>query len=118
MMPAPRTAPLRHEVERALPSRPFAIELWDGTRVPAENAYAPTFALRSPEALGHIIRAPGQLGVGRAYVSGAIDVDSVEDALSLLDSWSPPAIDARAKARIAAGAVRAGALRSVPKVPD
>ncbi|MDX6683967.1 MAG: cyclopropane-fatty-acyl-phospholipid synthase, partial [Baekduia sp.] len=30
----------------------------------------------------------------------------------------PPAIDARAKARIAAGAVRAGALRSVPHVPD
>jgi len=111
------TAPLREVLEAALPERPFTIRLWDGTAVPSVNG-GPTFTLHSPEALGHILRAPGQLGVGRAYVTGALEVDSVEAALELLDGWSPPPIDARSRARLAAAAVRAGALRSVPRVPD
>ncbi|HET8953966.1 MAG TPA: cyclopropane-fatty-acyl-phospholipid synthase family protein [Solirubrobacteraceae bacterium] len=111
------TAPLREALESALPDRPFRIELWDGSALASTDG-GPTFALRSPQALGHVLRAPGQLGVGRAYVSGAIEVDDVEAALALLDSWSPPPIEVRDKARIAAAAVRAGALRSVPHVPD
>jgi cyclopropane-fatty-acyl-phospholipid synthase len=111
------TAPLREALESALPDRPFRIELWDGSALASTDS-GPTFALRSPQALGHVLRAPGQLGVGRAYVSGALDVDDVEAALGLLDSWSPPPIELRERARIAAAAVRAGALRSVPHVPD
>ena len=111
------TAPLREALEGALPERPFRVELWDGTAVPSTDG-GPTFSLRSPEALGHVLRSPGQLGVGRAYVSGALDVDDVEGALALLDSWKPPSIEVRDRARIAAAAVRAGALRSVPHVPD
>ena len=65
-----------------------------------------------------MLRAPGQLGVGRAYVTGALEVDDVDAALALLDGWSPPPIELRDRARIAAAAVRAGALRSVPHVPD
>ena len=112
------TAPLRAALEAALPQRPFRIELWDGTALPSSGGGGPTFTLRSPQALGHVLRSPGQLGVGRAYVAGALDVDDVEAALELLDTWSPPPVDARARARIAAGAVRAGGLRSVPRVPD
>jgi cyclopropane-fatty-acyl-phospholipid synthase len=78
----------------------------------------PTFWLRSPQALGHVLRSPGQLGMGRAYVSGAIDVDSIDAALELLDTWNAPPLVVRAQAKIAAAAVRAGALRSVPRVPD
>ena len=90
-----------------------------GTARPLDSTDGgPTFSLRSPQALGHVLRSPGQLGVGRAYVSGALDVDDVEAALALLDSWSPPPVDPRDRARIAAAAVRAGALRSVPHVPD
>jgi cyclopropane-fatty-acyl-phospholipid synthase len=111
------TAPLREALAHALPDRPFRIELWDGTALPARDG-GPTFFLRSPQALGHILRSPGQLGVGRAYVSGAIDVDSIDAALELLDTWNAPPLDMRAKAEIAAAAVRAGALRSVPRVPD
>jgi len=80
------TAPLREALEGALPERPFRVELWDGTAVPSTDG-GPTFSLRSPQALGHVLRSPGQLGVGRAYVSGALDVDDVEGALALLDSW-------------------------------
>src|SRR5204863_4295575 len=51
-------------------------------------------------------------------VIGAIDVDSIDGALELLDTWKAPPIDVRSRARIVAAAVRAGALRSVPHVPD
>ena len=116
-MSAAATAPLREALDAALPERPFSVRLWDGTGLESANG-GPTFTVRSPQALGHILRAPGQLGVGRAYVTGALDVDSVDAALELLDEWKPPPVDARARARLAAAAVRAGALRSVPRVPD
>jgi cyclopropane-fatty-acyl-phospholipid synthase len=112
-----RTAPLRDALAQALPERPFRLELWDGTALPSTNGAGPTFRLRSPVALGHALRAPGQLGLGRAYVSGALEVDDVDAALDLLDGWSAPPLDARAKARLAAGAVRAGALGALPRVP-
>jgi cyclopropane-fatty-acyl-phospholipid synthase len=108
---------LRSALAEALPERPFRLELWDGSALPATDGAGPTFRLHSPLALAHVLRAPGQLGLGRAYVSGAIDVDDVEGALELLDNWHPPPLDARAKARIAAGAVRAGALRRLPRTP-
>src|SRR3954454_9661178 len=92
--------------------------MWDGTELPSTNgAGGPTFSLRSPRALAHMLRAPGQLGLGRAYVAGDLDVDDVEAALDLLDSWDAPPLDASAKAGIAVGAVRAGAWRSVPRAP-
>jgi cyclopropane-fatty-acyl-phospholipid synthase len=110
------TLPLREALAEALPERPFHLELWDGTALPATNgAGGPTFRLRSPRALGHLLRAPGQLGLGRAYVSGEIEVDDMDAVLGLLDGYAVPPLDARSKARLAAGAVRAGALRWVPR---
>ena len=112
------TLPLREVLAEALPERPFRLELWDGSALPPTNGHGElTFRLRSPRVLGHVLRAPGQLGLGRAYVSGEIEVDDMDAALELLDGYSVPPLDARGKARLAAAAVRAGALRSVPRVP-
>ncbi len=111
------TGELRSALADALPDRPFAVELWDGSTLAPTNGGGPTFRVTSPEALGHLLRAPGQLGLGRAYVSGGIDVDDMDEALALLAHWSPGPIDNRSKGRIALAAVRAGALRSVPQVP-
>jgi cyclopropane-fatty-acyl-phospholipid synthase len=112
------TASLREALARALPDRPFRVALWDGSTVPSTNgAGGPTFIVRSPRALGHVLRAPGQLGLGRGYVSGEIEVDDMDAVLELLDGYSVPPLDARGKARLAAAAVRAGAWRSVPRVP-
>ena len=113
-----RTAELRAALAEALPSRPFTVALWDGTTLPPTNGDGgPTFRLTSPTALGHVLRAPSQLGVGRAYVSGGIEVDDMDAALALLASWSPPPLDTRTKARIGVAALRAGALRGIPRVP-
>ncbi len=112
------TLSLRETLAQALTERPFRVELWDGSSLPPTNgARAPTFSVRSPRALSHVLRAPGQLGLGRAYVSGEIEVSDMDAVLELLDSYTVPPLDARGKARLVAAAVRAGALRSLPRAP-
>ena len=104
-----RTGPFREELERCFPDRPFEVEFWDGTRVPATSANgdAVHFSVRSPRALAHAMRAPGQLGIGRAYVSGDIDVDDMDAVIRLLDTWKPPALSRKDQLRLALAAARA-----------
>ena len=112
-----RTQPFIHELSRALPARPFALELWDGSRLPSTNGGGPTFHVRSPDAFAYALRAPGQLGLGRAYVSGALAVDDLDEVLELLDGWESPTLDRRAQARLALAAARASGIRRPPPVP-
>jgi cyclopropane-fatty-acyl-phospholipid synthase len=110
---------LRAEIERALPDRPFTISWWDGAVTPptSGNGNGPHFTARSPQALGHILRAPGQLGIGRAYVSGELAVDDVDKAIDLLSNWKPPAIDGAEKRRLLLAAARAHGVAKLPTPP-
>src|SRR3954453_13760946 len=104
----PGTAAFRSALEDALPERPFRVVLWDGSELPPTNPNGgPTFTARSPQALAHVLRAPGQVGLGRAYVSGGLGGDDLHSVVKLLDTWEPPSIDRRAKARLALSALRA-----------
>jgi cyclopropane-fatty-acyl-phospholipid synthase len=116
-VPFARTAPLRREIAAALPQRPFAIEFWDGTSVRATEADVPTFRFLSPEALAHVIRAPGELGLGRAYVLGLIEADSVEKALGVVDTFEPPRLSVGQMARLAVALVQACGLVRPPRRP-
>ena len=116
-MPFASTAPLCREIEARIPERPFTVEFWDGTRLPASNGDGPTFYVRSPRAAGHVLRAPGQLGLGRAYVSGEIEVDDIDAVIELLDGWDPPSLERGDKARLLLGAVRAAGLNRPPSRP-
>lgn len=116
-MAAARPTALRDALEQALPQRPFAIRWWDGATSPSTNGGGPTFTVRSPRALGHALRAPGQLGIGRAYVSGELAVDDLDAAIELLATWQPPPLDAAAKRRLVAAAVRAHGLALPPRPP-
>jgi cyclopropane-fatty-acyl-phospholipid synthase len=111
------TAPFREELARAIPSRPFSVELWDGSSVPSTNGGGPTFRVRSPDAFAHAVRAPGQLGLGRAYVAGELDVDDLDAVLEVLDGWEPPPLDRREQARLALAAARASGIRRPPRPP-
>jgi cyclopropane-fatty-acyl-phospholipid synthase len=113
----PSATLLRTELERAVPARPFSISFWDGSVLASTNGGGPTLQVRSPDAAGHALRAPGQLGLGRAYVSGAIDVDDLDAVLELLDTWNPPPLDRGTVARIALAAARSYGLRPPPRVP-
>ena len=110
--------PLLREIERSFPDRPFSIELWDGRRLPAtEDNGGPVFRVRSPRAVAHALRAPGQLGVGRAYVAGDLDPDDLDAVMRLLDEWNPPPLEGRAKARLGLAALRAIGLMRPPPIP-
>lgn len=111
------TARLRREIETRLPERPFAVEFWDGSRLPPTAGDGPTFFVRSPRAAAHVLRAPGQLGLGRAYVSGELEVDDIEAVIDLLDGWQPPALDGADKRALLLGAVRAAGLTRPPARP-
>ena len=111
------TGPLRGELQRALPDRPFSVQFWDGSELPATNGGGPCFSVRSPAALAHALRAPGQLGVGRAYVSGELQVDDIDAVLDLLDSWQPPGLDRGTRGRLALAAARAAGVQRPPRPP-
>jgi cyclopropane-fatty-acyl-phospholipid synthase len=112
------TAPLRRELEQALPQRPFAIRFWDGTSVRATEQPAPTFTIHSPKALAHVLRAPGELGLGRAYAQGLIEADDIEGALHLVDHYEPPRLKPATIARLAAALIRATGVTPPPRRPE
>ncbi|HEX7297503.1 MAG TPA: cyclopropane-fatty-acyl-phospholipid synthase family protein [Solirubrobacteraceae bacterium] len=112
-----RTAPLRSALAEALPDRPFTVAFWDGTELEA-TAPGPRLTVRSPRAAGHALRAPGELGIGRAYVSGEIEVDDLDAAVEMVRTWTPPEIDRATKARLALGAARAMGFTRPPPRPQ
>ena len=116
-MPLSNTAPLRRELAAALPERPFTLRFWDGTEVPATTSEAPTFSFLSPEALAHVIRAPGELGLGRAYVLGLIETDDIEGSLGVVDTFEPPRIAPVQMARLGVALIRACGLVRPPRTP-
>jgi cyclopropane-fatty-acyl-phospholipid synthase len=62
-------------VERIVgPDLPIAIETYDGGRIGPADAPA-TLVIRSPDAVRRILTAPGELGIGRAYVAGDLEVE-------------------------------------------
>ena len=66
---------------------PIAIRAYDGSRLgPPEDEAPATIIVRSPDALRRIVTAPGELGFGRAYVAGDLDVEGdIFEALKLGD---------------------------------
>lgn len=113
-----RTRRFLDELDTALPDRPFAVELWDGERLPPTNGHAgPTFRATSPDAIAHVLRAPGQLGLGRAYVSGALEVDDMDALMGLLATYKPQPIERRETAKLAALAAIAAGPRKPPQPP-
>jgi cyclopropane-fatty-acyl-phospholipid synthase len=107
---------LRRVIEQTFPDRPFTLRFWDGGAVEATRP-GPTLTFRSPDALGHVLRAPGELGLGRAYVTGSIDVDDLDGVIALLGRWQGPKLGPAAKARIGRAAVSAYGLRRLPPPP-
>jgi cyclopropane-fatty-acyl-phospholipid synthase len=109
--------PLRDEIARVFPDRPFAVEFWDGSTLPPTNGGGPTFRVQSREALGHALRAPGQLGIGRAYVTGDIAVDDLDAAMNVVTNWQPPSVERKDQAKLALAALRAAGPMLPPSPP-
>ncbi len=125
-MPFANTEPLRRALATALPERAFRVRFWDGSEIPpsgangnggADDGAGPTFTVRSPKAVAHVVRAPGELGLGRAYVAGELEVDDLDGAIELIDDFQEPRLDRAARARLAIAAIRACGLTLPPRAP-
>lgn len=64
---------------------PVRVRFWDGSDLGGEIGRSDdaVLVLRSPDALRRLLYAPGELGFGRAYVAGDIDVEG--DIYAILD---------------------------------
>jgi cyclopropane-fatty-acyl-phospholipid synthase len=114
-----KTAAFAAELEQAFPERPFSVRFWDGTEVTSTTQNGgPTFQINSPKALAHILRAPGELGLGRAYIQGLLDVDDLDAAIDVVDTWRPPRLPPRRWLGLAGGVVRATGLTLPPPRPE
>jgi cyclopropane-fatty-acyl-phospholipid synthase len=111
------TRPLRREIARALPERPFTLRFWDGSIVPATVEGAPEFRARTPSALTHFLRSPGELGLGRAYVQGDLVTDDLDAAFEVVDGWEPPAVATADRIRLTLAAVAAAGWAGIPRMP-
>jgi cyclopropane-fatty-acyl-phospholipid synthase len=111
------TAPLRRELERVFESRPFALRFWDGTGLPGTTSAPARFDVRSPAALGHFLRSPGELGLGRAFVDGSLAVEDLDAAFAVVDTWEPPPVGAKDRARLTVAALAAWGLVNLPRRP-
>lgn len=74
-------------------------------------------SVRSPAAIAHLLRAPGQLGLGRAYAAGEFEADDLDKVIALLDTYKTPTIDRSTRARLVLAGLRAHGLRMPPRVP-
>jgi cyclopropane-fatty-acyl-phospholipid synthase len=102
-----------------LPERPFRVTFWDGSELPSTNGGgAPTLHVKSPRALAHALRSPGQLGIGRAYATGEIEPDDLDGFLLMLRHYQPPPIDRASQLRLALAAARATGPMLPPRVPE
>ncbi len=111
------TEQLCREIERVMPQRPFTMRFWDGGLLAANGDGGPTLTVKSPRAIGHLLRAPSQLGLGRAYVSGDIEVDDIDRVMDLIGNWAPPPVSLAERARLMLIAARAAGLQKPPARP-
>jgi cyclopropane-fatty-acyl-phospholipid synthase len=112
------SSPLSRALRQTFPERPFHVRFWDGGVVQATSVDAPTFFVRGPSALSHFLRAPGTLGLGRAYVDGSLAVDDLDGAFIVVDEWEPPELSRGDQARLGLGILTAALPGGLPKRPS
>ena len=106
----------------ALGELPVTVRFWDDSTVVARgDPDAPVVLIRDEQAIAHFLRAPNQLGLGRAWVSGALDVDGdLERVLGLRHRVSGLSLGRLDRARLAAAALRVAGPRALrrPPIPE
>lgn len=120
-LPIPRTSyprVLAREIARAFPERPFTVEFWDGSSLPSTTGSGTVFRIVSPKAITQVLRAPGQLGVGRAYVAGQLEVEDLDAAMRVVSTWKPPALERKQQTRLALAAVVASGFARPGRPPS
>lgn len=96
------------------------IRFWDGSTLPsrAQRPGSPVIVVRSPVALAYLLRAPNELGLARAWVSGTLGVDGdLEAALSTRSDYEGVALSGRERLGLALRAAIVGGPRVLWRPP-
>jgi len=114
--------PVVARIDRRAPGvRDFALRFWDGSEVPPPpSAHGGlTLVVRSPDAFAYALRQPNELGLGRAWVSGALDVEGdLERGLAVRDRFRGLRLSVADRLAALRAAARAGAVHlRAPAVP-
>jgi len=85
-LPLVRRPEIAEAVRRALagveiPALPVTLRFWDGSVL---EGGAPLVEVRDPAAIAYVLRSPNQIGLARAWVSGAVDVPDDQDLEAIL----------------------------------
>jgi cyclopropane-fatty-acyl-phospholipid synthase len=114
--------PVVERIDRRAPgARDFGLRFWDGSEVPppptADDEH--TLVVRDPVALAYALRQPNELGFGRAWVTGALDVDGdLERGLALRDRFGGLRLSAADRLAALRAVARLGGVRlRGPAVP-
>ena len=92
---------------------PINVRFWDGSSVGRGDS---TIVVRSPDAIRHLLWAPGELGLARAYVSGQLDLEG--DIYDLLTTQpTAPSMGPRTLATLVPAAYRLKLLGRRPPLP-
>jgi cyclopropane-fatty-acyl-phospholipid synthase len=98
---------------------PLGLRFWDGSEI--GSSASTTVVVRDPVALRHLLHAPGQLGLARAWVDGSLDVDGeLEEVLEgrhALDGARASRLD-RARFALAVARVAGAEVMRRPPVPS
>lgn len=107
-------ARLARRIDAKLPGgRPLALRFWDGSELPASAAPAgaPVVIVRSPRAIARVLHERSELGFGRAWVAGELDVEGdLAQVLSLTEAFSGLSVGRRDLLEALVAARRLGAL--------
>ncbi|QGG96905.1 methyltransferase domain-containing protein [Actinomarinicola tropica] len=95
---------LRPLVEAYLGRPTVEVRFWDGSRLGPRGGPG-ALVLRSPEAIRRMAWAPGELGAGRAFVAGDLDVDG--DIFAVVAALRPAGQRLRTTLRTVPAAVQA-----------
>jgi cyclopropane-fatty-acyl-phospholipid synthase len=99
------------------------IRTWDGSTIGPETSPA-TIVVRSPRAIRRLVYAPNELGLGRAYVAGDLDIEgdvyaalTLRDGLGERDEHVELGLGPRGWLAAIGAAARIGALGPPPPAP-
>jgi cyclopropane-fatty-acyl-phospholipid synthase len=102
---------------RLAPS-PLRIRFWDGSELPAADPMAPTAVVRDCAALAHLLHAPNQVGLVRAWLEGSLELDGdLEQVLPLRERYRDLRLTTADRLRLALLAAAVGGARAVRRPP-
>jgi cyclopropane-fatty-acyl-phospholipid synthase len=103
----------------ALRERAFGVRFWDGSELPATaGATNATLVVLDPMALAHVVRQPNELGLGRAWVAGALEVEGdLGQVLARLDGLDELSVSIRDRLRAVACLWRIGGPEALRRPP-